>query len=52
MKQLNDFINENLYKMKDVKKVIEDEIKTYSKEMLQKMANEIQDDIDEQDEYI
>lgn len=52
MKQLNDFINENLYKMKDVKKVIEDEIKTYSKEMLQKMANEIKDDIDEQDEYI
>lgn len=52
MKQLTEFINESLYKFKDVKKVIEDELKTYSKEMIQKMANEIQDDIDEQDNFI
>lgn len=52
MKQLTEFINESLYKFKDVKKVIEDELKTYSKEMIQKMANEIQDDIDDQDNFI
>ena len=52
MKQLIDFINENIYHWKDVKKTIKDELKTYSKEMLQKMANEIKDDIDEQDEFI
>lgn len=52
MKQLTEFINESLYKFKDVKKVIEDELKTYSKEMIQKMSNEIQDDIDDQDNFI
>lgn len=52
MKDIKEFINENLYKMKDVKNVIEDELKTYSKEMIQKMENEIKDDIDDQDEFI
>lgn len=52
MKQLKEFINESLYKLKDVKDAIENELKTYSKEMIQKMANEIQDDIDDQDNFI
>jgi len=52
MKDIKEFINESIYHMKDVKKVIEDELKTYSKEMIQKMENEIKDDIDEQDEFI
>jgi len=52
MKDIKEFINENLYKMKDVKKVIDDELKTYSKEMIQKMKNEIKDDINDQDEFI
>ena len=52
MKQLKEYINESLYKMKDVKKVIDDELKTYSKEMIKKMSNEIKDDIDDQDDYI
>lgn len=52
MKQLKEFINESLYKLKDVKKTIDEELKTYSKEMIQKMSNEIKDDIDEQDNFI
>ena len=52
MKDIKEFINENLYHWKDVKDVIEDELKTYSKEMIQKMKNEIKDDIDDQDEFI
>ena len=52
MKDIKEFINENLYKMKDVKKVINDELKTYSKEMIQKMKNEIKNDIDDQDKFI
>lgn len=52
MKDIKAFINENLYKMKDVKRVIDDELKTYSKEMIQKMKNEIKDDIDDQDKFI
>lgn len=54
MKQLKEFISESLYKLKDIQKVIEDELKTYSKEMIQKMKAEIKDenDIDEQDNFI
>ena len=52
MKDIKNFINEGLYKMKDVKQTIADELKTYSKEMIQKMENEIKDDIDDQDEFI
>ena len=47
MKDIKEFINENLYHAKDVKKVIEDELKTYSKEMIQKMENEFIEDNNE-----
>lgn len=52
MKHLNEFINESLYKMADVKKAIDDELKKIDKNLIQKMENEIKDDIDDQDEYI
>jgi len=52
MKQLKEFINESLYKLKDVKDAINDELNKTDKNLIQKMANEIKDDIDDQDEYI
>ena len=52
MKTLKETILESMYQRKDVEKTMNDVLKSYSKSMISSMANEIQDDIDEQDKYI
>ena len=52
MKNLTEYINESLYQLKDVKKAINDELDKTDKDLIKKMANEIKDDIDDQDNFI
>ena len=52
MKGLVDFINESKFDRDKALKVIKDVAKKYDKKFIQDAIQEIQDDIDEQDEYI
>ena len=52
MKHFIDFINESLYKLNDIKKTIDQELKKCDKKLIDQMSNEIKDDIDKQDEFI
>jgi len=52
MKHINEYLNESLYQLRDVKDAIEEELNKMDKNLIQKMQNEIKDDIDDQDEFV